>query len=163
MIEVRITKQMLDNAKIHAMKDKAKHGTHNTKLSMVSDKTRLIGALGEEVISSYFNTKLSNTRHFDIIINQEYVEIKSQNINVDVIKPHFDCMVVKPSIGCDRYMFVFVHSSLSKAWIVGTCSREEFNDKSYYSHPSNIKDRKTFPCHYIKLQDLEEVESWLTR
>ena len=162
MIEVCITDQMIKNARIHAAKDKAKHGNHNGISGIQSDKTRLIGALGEEVISNYFNTDLTNTRDFDIIINQQYVEIKTNSINVDTIKPRFECNICKPSIGCNRYMFVFVHSSLMKAWIVGTCSKEEFDYKSYISS-ANIKGRKTVPVHHIKIKDLEEVESWLTR
>ena len=162
MIEVSITEQMIKNARLHAEKDKAKHGNHNGISGIQSDKTRLIGALGEEVISNYFNTDLTNTRDFDIIINQQYVEIKSQNINSGTPSPHFECNIIKPSIGCDRYMFVFVHSSLMKAWIVGTCSKEEFKYKSYYSS-TKIKGGKNFSCHHIKIKDLEEVESWLTR
>ena len=162
MIEVSITDQMIKNAKLHAMKDKAKHGNHYTIACNNSDKPRLIGALGEEVISNYFNTELTNTRDFDIIINQQRVEIKTNSINIDRIKPYFECNICKPSIGCDRYMFVFVHSSYSKAWIVGTCSKEEFDYKSYYSS-AKIKGRESFACHHIKIKDLEEVESWLTR
>jgi hypothetical protein len=163
MIEVRITEQMLNNARLHAMKDKAKHGiNNNTRLNVVSDKSRLTGSLGEEVISSYFNTDLTNTRDYDIIINQEHVEIKSQIINLGMPLPDFICKAFKPSIGCDRYMFVFVHSSLMKAWIVGTCSKEEFDYKSFYACPL-IKGRKTIPAHFIIIKDLEEVESWLSR
>ena len=162
MIEVSITDQMIKNARLHAMKDKAIYGNHNNIGNIRTEKTRLIGALGEEVISNYFNTDLTNTRDFDIIINQQYVEIKTNSINVDTIKPRFECNICKPSIGCDRYMFVFVHSSLMKAWIVGTCSKEEFDYKSYISS-ANIKGRKTVPVHHIKIKDLEEVESWLTR
>lgn len=162
MIEVEITEQMMKNAILHAASDKAKHGTHNTKLSIVSDNTRLIGALGEEVISSYFNTDLTNTRDYDIIINQQCVEIKTNSINIDKIKPYFECNIFKPSNGCDRYMFVFVHSSLMKAWIVGTCSKKEFNDKGYY-FSSKIKGRKTISCYHIKIKDLEDVETWLSR
>jgi glycyl-tRNA synthetase (class II) len=160
MIEVKITEQMLNNAMIHAANDKAKHGYHNTIVWNKSDTSRLIGSLGEEVISSYFNTELSNTTDYDIIINQQHVEIKTNSINVDTIKPYYECNIIKPSIGCDRYMFVFVHASLSKAWIVGTCSSEEFDLKSYYSS-SKIKGRKSFPCHHIKIKDLEDVETWL--
>ncbi len=162
MIEVKITEQMIKNATIHAMKDKAKHGIHNTRLNVVSDKSRLIGALGEEVISNYFNTDLTNTRDFDIILHQQYVEIKTNSINIDTIKPHYECNVFKPSTACNRYMFVFVHSSLSKAWIVGTCSKEEFDYKSYYSS-AKIKGRKTISCHHIQIKDLEDVESWQSR
>ncbi|MCB5279911.1 MAG: hypothetical protein LHW59_10385 [Candidatus Cloacimonetes bacterium] len=162
MIEVSITEQMIKNARIHAAKDHARYGYYKTVSDVFSYKARLIGALGEEVISDYFNTDLTNTRDFDIIINQQCVEIKSQIINSCKIKSHFECNIFKPSIGCDRYMFVFVHSSLTKAWIVGTCSKDEFDYKSYYSHPL-IKGRKTVPNHHIKIQDLEEVESWLTR
>ena len=162
MIEVSITDQMMENALLHAAKDKAIYGNHNNMGNIRTDKSRLIGALGEEVISSYFNTGLTNTRDFDIIINQQHVEIKSRSINVDTIKPYYECSIFKPSNGCNRYMFVFVHSSLMKAWIVGTCSKEEFDYKSYYSS-AKIKGRKTEPVHHIKIKDLEEVDSWLTR
>jgi hypothetical protein len=171
MIEVRITNWMLEKAKRLAKKDKVKYGTRNTILSMVSDNTRLTGKLGEVVISCYFNTEIRDKREYDIIINQERVEIKSQNINKDMPEPDYLCKVTKPSNKFDRYMFVFVHSSHTKAWIVGTCSKEEFEYKSFYGCPL-IKRRKSEdeyyyiqfqPHHYIQIKDLEDIESWLSR
>jgi hypothetical protein len=163
MIEVRITKWMYEKAKELAMIDKAKYGTHNTISEICSDNTRLRGKLGEIVISCYFNSELSDKDDYDIIINQERVEIKSRIINVDVIKPYYECNVFKPSTNFDRYMFVFVHSSHTKAWIVGTCSREEFDYKSYKNCPSSIKDKGTFSGYHIKIQDLEDVETWQSK
>ena len=163
MIEVSITDQMIKNATIHAMKDNARYGiNHNNIGNIKSDKTQIIGSLGEEVISSYFNIELTNANDYDIIINQERVEIKTNSINVEVIKPYYECNIFIPSIRFDRYMFVFVHSSLTKAWIVGTCSKDEFEYKSYIS-TANIKDKKTQPAHRIQIKDLEDVESWLSR
>ena len=162
MIEVRITKWMLEKAIHLAMIDKERYGTRNTKSCMVSDNTRVTGKIGEVAISCYFNTELSDKEDYDIIINQEHVEIKSRSIKSGIPKSHYRCDVNKPSIEFDRYIFVFVHSSYTKAWIVGTCSKEEFDYKSYYACPL-IKSRKTIPRYLIQIQDLEEVESWLTR
>lgn len=161
MIEVRITKWMLEEAKHLAMIDKLKYGTNNTILSIVSDRSRVLGKLAEVVISCYFNTELSDRDDYDIIINQECVEIKSQNINV-MPEPDYRCDVINPSIDFDRYMFVFIHNSLSKAWIVGTCSKDEFDYKSYYACPL-IKHRKTVPKYLIHIQDLEDVETWQSK
>jgi hypothetical protein len=162
MIEVRITNWMIEKAKRLAMKDKAKYGTRNTILDIVSDRTRLTGKLGEVVISCYFNTELSDRRDYDIILHQQYVEIKTNSINVDTIKPYYECNVFKPSAGCNRYIFVFVHSSHTKAWIVGTCSKEEFDYKSYYSF-AKIKGRKPRRILHIKIKDLEDVVSWQSK
>jgi hypothetical protein len=162
MIEVRITKWMYEKAKELAMIDKAKYGTRNTISEICSDNTRLIGKLGEVVISCYFNTELSDRRDYDIIINKERVEIKSQNINSGIPSPHYECNIFTPSIDFDRYMFVFIHSSYTKAWIVGTCSKDEFEDKSYIAY-AKIKGRKPQRTHHIKIQDLEDVESWQSK
>ena len=165
MIEVSITEQMRKNALLHAMKDKARYGSYNAVRGIYSDKTRYIGSLGEEVISSYFNTKLEHLNDnvkYDIIIKQQRVEIKSQNINSGIPYPRFECNIFTPSKTCDRYMFVFIHSSHTKAWIVGTCSKEEFDYKSYISF-AKIKGRKPHRTHHIKIKDLEDVISWQSK
>jgi hypothetical protein len=161
MIEVRITKWMYEEAKRLAMIDKAKYGTHNAILSIQTDNTRLTGKLGEIVISCYFNTKLSDKDDYDIIINQERVEIKSQSINC-IPEPDYLCSLIKPSIDFDRYIFVFVHSSYTKAWIVGTCSKDEFEYNKHYACRL-FKGRKSFPSYLIYINELEDVESWQSK
>lgn len=164
MIEVRITEQMRENALLHAMKDKDKYGNYNTVFKR-TDKDRYIGSLGEEVVSSYFNIKLEHLKgndKYDIIIDQELVEIKSRNINKGLPHLDYECNIPSPSNICDRYIFVFVHSSYTKAWIVGTCTKDVFEDKSYIAY-AKIKDRKTDLIHRIKIQDLEDVVSWQSK
>jgi hypothetical protein len=168
MIEVRITKWMYEKAKELAMIDKAKYGTHNTIEDICTDDTRLIGKLGEVVTSCYFNTDIRDRRDYDVIINQERVEIKSRGVSR---KPKLDylCKIYKPSIDFDRYIFVFVHSSYTKAWIVGTCSKDEFEYNKHYGCPLII-DWKTAPvyvhtdpCYFNLINELEDVESWQSK
>jgi hypothetical protein len=164
MIEVRITEQMREKALRHAMKDKDKYGNYNTIFER-RDKDRFIGSLGEEVVSSYFNIKLEHLKgndKYDIIINQELVEVKSRNLDKGIPHPPYECNIPSPSNICDRYIFVVIHGSYTKGWIVGTCTREEFEDKSYIAY-AKIKDRKTDLIHRIKIQDLEDVVSWQSK
>lgn len=166
MIEVRITEQMRENALRHAMKDKRKYRDYKTKFRKNMDKSKYIGSLGEEVVSSYFNTKLEHLKgndKYDIIIDQEIVEVKSQNIEKGIPpRPRYELNIPTPSSVCDRYIFVMIHSSYTKGWIVGTCTREEFDNMRYYS-PSRIKGMNTVPCYHVKIQDLEDVVSWQSR
>jgi hypothetical protein len=170
MIEVRITNWMYEKAKELAMNDKYKFGTSkNTRLDIVSDDSRLVGKLGEVVISCYFNIPLTNTKDYDIIINQERVEIKSQNLTKGIPKRHFRCDVLTPSIDFDRYMFVIVHTSYTKAWIVGTCSKDEFEYNKHYGCPliiewkNGLVYKETDPCFFILINELEDVESWQSK
>jgi hypothetical protein len=170
MIEVRITEWMYEKAKELAKKDKQKFGTDkNTILEIVSDNTRLVGKLGEVVISCYFNTPLNNTNDYDIIINQERVEIKSRRLNGGIPKPDYLCSVYKPKDGCDRYIFVIVHSSYTKAWIVGTCTKDEFEHIKHYGCPLMI-DRKvgpdyvhTKPRYFLLVNEWGDIESWQSK
>lgn len=127
LIRVEITDEMIRRANEHALIDKAVYGFHNSK-SFTDDKSRVLGSLGEEVVSKYFKTPRTNTKDYDIILNGEAVEIKSRSINVNQIWNDYDVAALKPSDGCDKYVFVIVHNSFRYAWIVGEMERIKFND-----------------------------------
>ena len=128
LIRVEITDEMIERAIEHARIDKAIYGFHNSK-SFTTDKNRFLGSLGEEVVSVYFKTPRTNTIDYDIILNGETVEIKSQGQNQDWVKTDYDVNVTnKLSNGCDKYVFVIVHNSFRYAWIVGQIERKKFND-----------------------------------
>jgi len=119
---------MIKRAKEHARRDKAIYGFHNSK-SFVDDKARFRGSLGEEVVSVYFKTPRTNTKDYDIILNNVKVEVKSQGQNQDRVKIDYEVHVAnKLSNGCDKYVFVIVHNSYKYAWIVGQMERRKFND-----------------------------------
>ena len=143
MIKVQITEEMKERAESHYIKDKAIHGFNNSR-SFTNDKTRFLGSLGEEIISSYFETPLNNNKDYDIILNGERVEIKSQGINVSWVSDNFVVHTIKMCEDCDKYIFVIVHNSFNYAWIVGQierirfnnlCQRERFKDALEYILP----------------------------
>ena len=127
LIRVEITDEMIERAIEHAREDKAQYGFHNSK-SFVSDKTRFLGSLGEEVVSFYFKTPRTNTKDYDIILNGEKVEIKSQGQNSEWVLNNYAINAHKLSEGCDKYVFVIVHNSFRYAWIIGQMERRKFND-----------------------------------
>lgn len=150
MIKVDITDEMIERANERALIDKAIYGFHNST-SFTDDKNRFLGLLGEEVVSSYFKTSLTNTTDHDIILNGESVEIKSRGINSSRIWNYFEVNVFRLSRGCDKYMFVIVHNSFRYAWIVGQMERRKFNDncrRSWY---------KKAIAYTMPISDLEEI------
>lgn len=128
LIRIDITEEMIERAREHFLRDKAIHGFNNSK-SFVSDKHRFLGSLGEEVVSSYFNTPLDNNTDYDIVLNGYRVEIKSRGINVNWVNSNFMVQTFKLCENCDKYIFVIVHNSFDYGWIVGHISKEGFNAK----------------------------------
>jgi len=150
MIKVQINDSMRVKAKQHAIQDKERHG-FNKSCSFVNDKNRFLGSLGEEIVSSYFKTPLDNNTDYDIILNNERVEIKSQGLNVDYVSKEFKAHTIKLCSNCDKYMFVIIHNSFNHAWIVGQIDREKFNSTC-------TRERFKDTLEYIiSLSELEEI------
>lgn len=150
LIKVDITDEMIERANERAKIDKVIYGFHNS-ISFTDDKTRFLGLLGEEAVSSYFKTPLTNTSDYDIILNGESVEIKSQGVNSTRIWNYYDINSYRLSKGCDKYIFVIVHNSFRYAWIVGQIERRKFNDncrREWY---------KKALAYRMYISDLEEI------
>jgi len=128
MIKVPITEEMRERARQHAMQDKAIYGSYNS-YSFADDKTRYVGSLGEEVVNTYYKTPLVNKTDYDIILNNERVEVKSQGLNASEtrVKVTYEVHSLKLCVDCDKYMFVFVHNSHEYGLIVGRINMEKFN------------------------------------
>jgi len=150
LIRVDITNEMIERAREHAERDKRRYGFHNSK-SFTNDKNRFLGSLGEEVVSAYFKTSLTNTSDYDIILNGEKVEVKSQGLNVDWIKSDYDVNADRLSYGCDKYIFVIVHNSFRHAWIVGQIDGKKFNDNC------RVRWYKGDIQYTVYISDLEEM------
>lgn len=132
LIRVEITNDMIERARERAQIDKAIYGFRNST-SFTTDKNRFLGMLGEEAVSSYFKTPLTNTPGFnppgwDIILKGEKVEIKSQGLNINRVWNYYDVNAERLSKECDKYMFIIVHNSFRYAFIVGQMERRKFND-----------------------------------
>lgn len=150
MIKIPITKEMKERARERCLRDKAKYGFHNSS-SLVDDKTRYRGSLGEEAISSYFKTPLVDKPDYDIVLNGYRVEIKSQGINKHYVGGDFEVHSLKLCEDCDKYIFVIVHNSFEYAWFIGHIPKEDFNAKY---------ERKKFGDglgYYLPISELQEV------
>jgi len=150
MIKVIITDEMYKNAYYHAMTDKMLYGEHN-RSKYATEKDRIKGSLGEEIVSKYFNVPLANTKDYDIIINGKTYEIKSRGLNIDSIKPFYEFSLYYNNQNCDYYIFVIVHNSFKYGWIVGKCSREFF--RNHYTE----KDFRESKVYSIAISQLQEM------
>lgn len=150
LIRVEITHDMIERAREHAWRDKQRFGFRNSK-TYTDDKNRFLGSLGEEVVSAYFKTPLTNTNDYDIILNGVKVEVKSQGLNVDWIRDNYDVKAGRLSFGCDKYMFVIVHNSFKHAWIVGQIDGKKFNDNH------RVKWYKDDINYTTCISDLDEI------
>jgi hypothetical protein len=150
VIRVEITHDMIERARKHAWRDKRIYGFHNSK-SYTDDKNRFLGSLGEEVVSAYFKTPLTNTSDYDIILNGEKVEVKSQGLNVDWIRDDYYVKADRLSYGCDKYMFVIVHNTFRHAWIVGRIDGKKFNDNC------RVRWYKGDIQYAMHISDLDEI------
>lgn len=152
MIKIRITKEMKERARERCLRDQAKYGFYNSSSSSFRDvKKRYLGFLGEEVISSFFNTPLVNKTDYDIILNGYRVEIKSQSLNKHRVKNTYEVHSLKLCEDCDKYIFVMVHNSFEYAWFIGHIPKEDFNARC-----KRIKFKGNLE-YVLPISELEEV------
>lgn len=152
MIKIQITKEMKERARERCLRAQAKYGFYNSSSSSFRDvKKRYLGFLGEEAISSYFNTPLVDKTDYDIVLNGYRVEIKSRGINKHWVDNTFEVHSLKLCEDCDKYIFMIVHNSFEYAWFIGHIPKEDFNAKCKREKFKGVLEYK------LPISELQEV------
>ena len=126
MIELDITPEVLKRAQ--AMADEM--GSINR--SILSGKGNLAGFVAEILVSDYYGYKHSNTYDYDLLNDKERIDVKTKQRTVPP-KGFYTVMVAsyqKDKQKCDRYIFTSVLYDMSKLWILGTETKEDFFKKA---------------------------------
>ena len=149
MIELRITPQQIERAKINR-----KNLPENSNNSIRAGDGTIIGCLGEVVLADYLGVPLCNTYDYDLIYKDQKVEIKTKDRTVPPA-PFYNCTVsaANATQKCDFYFFMSLLKDMSKGWLVGYLSRNEFFDKAFYLAEGERDYGKELPaaCYNVQI------------
>lgn len=161
MLEVQITKEMIENATTRALAI----GSLNNSIRL--GKGNLVGCLGEAIVlSTLDNATLANTYDYDIIVDGLKLDVKTKERTV-VPKSHYECSVANFNTKqkCDHYVFVsiLVEKRIPKmGYILGYISKENFYEKASFHNKGELDERNNFTftanCYNIEIHKLNSWE-----
>jgi len=159
MIEIQITPNQIERAKLLYPFD-------NLNGSITSGKSQIYGAIGEIVVMDHYNwleVEYSGKYDYDIIIDGVKIDIKTKKTTV-VPKPFYLCSVsdFNTRQKCDHYMFVRVMADYSKAWILGSRTKEAFYKISTFNRKGTLDTmnwRFKDDCYNLEISKLVPPKS----
>jgi len=159
-VEVSVTNEMLENAKVRADKIPS-----NIKNSIRKGEGRLCGAIGEMALIKISGGEESIGRsvyQYDVNIRGMLCEVKTKERN-DIPKSHYNCTVanVNATQKCDYYIFASTNRDYSKVWILGFLPREEFIQKSRFMKKGEYDSENDYTCHEdcwnVRIDELRNI------
>lgn len=156
MIEVEITTQMIDNARVKAKELGA------LRNSITRGAGNLIGFIGEEIAQHCLGGSLDNTYDYDLVLDDgTKIDVKTKGTTVTP-KDNYVCTVpaYNTKQKCDAYSFVRVKKDLTVGWFLGLLKKEEFFDIAEHFKKGEI-DESGFiyksDCYETKICDLRDT------
>ena len=132
-IEVNITPTMFAIAK-----SLSKEIPMDIKHSILNGGGIFLGCLGEAICIEKLGAKHVPSYNFDISIDGIAYEVKTKKCSTPP-EIDFDATVFDASShqSAPNYIFIRIYKSLTKAWIIGKISKEEFFQKRYFLPKGN--------------------------
>jgi hypothetical protein len=156
MIEVTVTDEMLLEgrrcaAEIGKLRNSIERGGGN-----------LAGCIGEILVRETLGYEKDSTFDYDLRDKEGFtIDVKTKRTSVKP-KPEYDCSVAafNTKQKCDKYTFVRVLNDLTKGWILGEMTKEEYFDKARFMKKGKVDPSNGFrvkaDCYNVAIQDLNE-------
>jgi hypothetical protein len=158
MIEVKITDEMIANAKEKALE------MGRLKNSILKGKGSVGGFIGEQIAVQVLGGTWSNTYEYDIVLpDGRTVDVKTKQRTV-APQPHYNCSVSKfnPNQRCDLYGFVSILKNHTKGWFLGTISKQEFMRRAELAMKGTHDPSNNFntpaSCYNLTIEELQNVQ-----
>lgn len=156
----------LDIKPYHIKKIKDYYDFKNAKNSFTKGMSQDYGALAEILIIEYYNIPASNihgTADYDILYDNKKVDIKAKKVSSKPLSTYFSSIAhTSFHQKCDEYVFVRVNKNMTKAWICGWISKQDFFTKGQYFcegevDPTSVKGFKfKQDCLNVPIYELED-------
>jgi len=144
MIEIRITDEMLTEAKANVTKYNDYNlfgGAYTQKLAGEIGRLALRQHLMRNSIAFSEDTNIGSKDEFDFIIGGKNISLKTQLCNH---KPqnHWRCEVTEKQLNneCDYHLFIKTNLNVCKVWIVGCIKKEIFDIIGVYRQQGEVLD-----------------------
>jgi len=162
MIEVEVSKNMIEEAKQRNESFKDKYGNIGTH-RLDKSKQRITGYLAEAAIRNVYGIEYSDDDSVDFKHNNKTIDSKAQGCN-STPKPYYAATLYEEQKkrDVDFYIFSRVKNDWKKVWICGFISKEDFFKKSKLI-PAGTKnnnftyDQSRFEISYNNLNNIKDL------
>ena len=157
MIQIKITPDIIARAK----KKAATVG--NLQGSITGSLSHVVGAVGEIIVADAIGANESNTYDYDLVRDGERIDVKTKRCNTRPF-PHYDCSVAAHGANqnCDSYIFVRILTDTSRAWILGSITKQDFYTKATKYKRGDIDPANGFifkaDCYNLPISELSDVQ-----
>ena len=136
-------------------------GTLNN--SITKGRGNVYGFLGELITANFLGVDLSNTYDYDIIYKDTKIDVKTKKVSSEP-KPHYECSIANLNTKqkCDVYVFTRVLKDMSKGWILGFLTKEDYFNKATFLKRGNIDPSNNWTvktdCFNLSISNLKPIE-----
>jgi len=135
------------------------------KNSITKGQHSIYGFLGEILVSRYLDMPLNNTYEYDIKnIGGLTLEVKTKRCTSSP-KENYDCSIANFNTKqkCTYYVFVRVLADMSKGWLLGYKSKEDYFKNSIFMKRGTVDPSNNFTvradCHNMKISKLSDIKN----
>ena len=158
MIEIELSEDMVDECRPKA------NAIGRLNNSVTDGDGNLAGVVGEYVVHKYLNgSTWENTFDYDLIYRDKKIDVKTKRTSV-IPMPYYECSIYDQSTHqeCDGYVFVRLMKDMSKAWILGGLSKEEYFKNALHHKEGEVDTDNdfTYPadCYNISISKLKQFK-----
>ena len=132
--------------------------------SITHGKGNISGFLGEIMtLHSLSEGEICNTYDFDILYKDKKLDVKTKRTGV-VPKNYYDCSVAafNTKQKCSHYIFTRILNDLSKGWVLGWMSKEDYFTKARFLKKGEQDGDNGFivkaDCYNLPIDKLHPIE-----
>lgn len=122
------------------------------------------GMLGEIIVRDLLGYTECSTRHYDLVTEDgEKIDVKTKLVT-STPRDYYECSIIAHGLKqeCDTYIFVRALKNLSKAWILGRISKQEYFEKATRLKKGDRDERNNYTvradCYNLPISELWNIK-----
>ena len=122
------------------------------------------GALGEILVRDMMDYRQINTKDYDLYTDQGVrIDVKTKRCT-SAPKEYYECSIAAHGTRqqCDEYIFVRVLNNLTRAWILGSISKDEYFEKAVRHKKGEVDASNNFTfkadCYNLQISELCPIQ-----
>lgn len=158
MIEVTPTPEQIKEARLSAGNLQSLQG------SITRGGGSPAGMLGEVIVRDIIGATHKGTRDYDLVSPEgTRIDVKTKRCT-SAPRDFYECSVAAHGTkqDCDEYVFVRVLNNLSRAWILGRITKDEYFEKSKRHKKGDVDESNGFTfksdCYNLPIKELWKIQ-----
>lgn len=122
------------------------------------------GTLGEILVRDMMDYRQINTKDYDLYTDQgTRIDVKTKRCT-SAPKEYYECSIAAHGTRqeCDEYVFVRVLNNLTRAWILGSISKDEYFEKAVRHKKGEVDESNNFTfkadCYNLQISELWPIQ-----